>query len=176
MKIEFDGETITFPTTVEEAVRRHQLSFSAPGYYYRQDDSKEMVINIPYQASDYRDEHQAKEVLYDRNVVSYVFKYKGDRVPFESLQRQVESLCRCKLTFVTDSLSPEKDPGFQTFPAEIKQRLPQKGLHYYATAPLSKDVTIGFRRRPSWRGEDIPEVDFFYRQSPAEIRQRMMQN
>lgn len=174
--IEFDGEKLAFPITVKEAVGRYNLSFNPPGHYYRNGGLKNLSINIAYRAGDYDDEHQSEEVLFDRNVVSYVLQYNGDKTPFDSLRQKVERLCHCKLTFVTDSLSPERDPGFKPFPRSIQDRLPQKGLHYYAVASLNKEVAVGFRRRPTWRGENIVEVQFFYQQSPADIRHGMMQN
>lgn len=151
---------------------RYKLSFNAPGYYYRREKAREMSINIVYNGSDYHDEHQPKEVLYDRDVISYVFKYKGEVVQPDSVKLNVERLCKCKLTFITDSLSVERDPGYQP---SIAHLMPEKGRHYYGLASLSKDVTIGFRNKPNYTREVIPEVRFFYKQSAAQIRRGMTQ-
>ena len=170
--ISFDRETLTFPITVKKAVERYKLSFNSPGYYYRKDATREISLNIAYQASDYYNEYQPKEVLYDREVVSYVFKYDGSKVKSDSVRMSVERLCHCKLMFIADSLSAKRDPGYQPSVASL---MPQGGRHYYGIANLNQDVVVGFRNKPNFKGEMIPEVRFFYKQSPDLIRRGMTQ-
>ncbi|RIV18670.1 hypothetical protein DYU11_27250 [Fibrisoma montanum] len=169
--IVFDGYVLVFPITVREAVERYKLSYSPPGYYYRRQGGQTLSIYIAYNPGDYDNELQPKEVLYDREVISYVFTYDGDESKPDAVKTKVEALCRCRLTFREDSLSPDRNPVF--LPSTIKQ-LPRQGTHSYATAPLGNDVVVGFRNKPNVKGEVIPEVKFFYRQAPEQIQKAMM--
>ncbi|WP_461090314.1 hypothetical protein [Spirosoma gilvum] len=169
VSISFDRESLAFPITVEEAFNRYKLSFRSPGYYYRKDEGREMSIDIIVHSGDYWNEHQPKEALYDRDVVSYVLLYDGKKISSDSVRHNVERLCHCKLTFSTDSLSDaqKKEP--------IARLMPDGGRHHYGLAKLSEDVTVGFRNKPNFRGASLPEVRFFYKQSATEIKRGMSQ-
>ena len=171
LSIAFDGYTLMFPITVGAAVDRYKFSYSPPGYYYRKQGPQTVSINMAYKPGDYDDEHQPQDVLYNREVTAYVFTYDGDESKPDAVKKQVEALCRCRLTCSEDSLSPDRDPAF--LPSTIK-RLPREGKHTYAIAQLGNDVVVGFRNKPTFKGEVIPEVKFFYKQTPEQIRRAMM--
>lgn len=171
VSITFDNETLVFPITVHDAVEHYKLSFNSPGYYYRKEATHKMSVRIDFRDSDYYNEHQSEEVLYNRQIVSYVLEYDGSKIESDSIKLKVERLCHCKLTFNVDSLSALRDPGHQP---SIVNMLPQGGQHIYATAMLSQDLVVGFRNKPNYKGVVIPEVRFFYKQSPALIRHGMM--
>ncbi len=172
--VNFDGKKLLFPVSIKEASTLYQLSFTPPGYYFRNDQNSKMVVYIDYHPEDYNNERQSKEALYDRQVVSYVFTYDTMSTSPDSIKRKVEQLCHCKLSFQADSLSADKDAGYSQKSA-LSKLLPQAGQHSYAIASISEDVVVGFREKPNYEGKTIPEVRFFYGQSPAQIRKGMMQ-
>jgi len=90
--ITFGGKKWSFPSSVEEAVRKHNLSYKAPGYYYKVDTTQmKLILGYHFNPGDFSNEYQAKEVLFSRELHSYIFQFPDRPNLYDSLQSDLEN-------------------------------------------------------------------------------------
>jgi len=111
----FANKEWLFPSTVEEAVKKHSLNYKPPGYYYRvYPPGEEVILSYHSQANDFDNEYQPKETLYYRELDSYVFRYNEEPGLYDSLKVSLEHTYKNKFV-LTQGM---KDFGIFDFPLE----------------------------------------------------------
>lgn len=80
-----------FPSTIEEAVKKHDLSFKPPGYYYRVfPDGMEAELRYHSKWWELDNDNQPKETLYGKHIHTYYFRFPDSDAVYDSLRQSLE--------------------------------------------------------------------------------------
>ena len=170
--VSFNGGTWLFPLTVGEAVKRYSLAYKPPGYYYAEMSNGSTVELIYiHQPGDFDNEHQAKEVLYNREVSSYVHTFSSRSGLIDSLHRALEAQFKKKMVMHIDT----QRFGLKTMSTSLKNSLPNGGAVPYELMRIDSSLTIGLRYKPNLsKDKQAIEVYLFYNLLQDKIKTRMI--
>lgn len=75
--ITYMGWKMHFPSTVGDAVKKHNSDYNPPGFYYKKLNKKngEVILTYDYNLSDFNNEYQPRETLFPRVLNSYIFRF-----------------------------------------------------------------------------------------------------
>jgi len=148
VSFKFGGKHWSFPSSVEDAVKKHSMSYKAPGYYYKVDSTQmESILGYHFKPGDFSNEYQPKEVLFSRVLHSYVFQFPDGPNVYDSLQSDLEMTYKKKF-IVTKGI---KDSEF------AKEK--EFEFNFLTVNPC---LTIGIKRsKPEQRKKTIT-VRFMY--------------
>ncbi|GAB4008424.1 hypothetical protein GCM10028808_14490 [Spirosoma migulaei] len=170
--VNFNGGTWVFPLTVGDAVKRYSLAYKPPGYYYTEMDNGSTVdLGYSYQPGDFFNEHQAKEVLYNREVNTYTHTFPFRSGLIDSLHRVLEVQFKRKMVMCVDT----QRFGLNRMSESLRRSLPNEGTVPYELMRVDSLLTIGLRHKPNLtKYKQAIEVCLFYNQLQAKIKARMI--
>jgi hypothetical protein len=152
----FANKRWAFPSTVEEAVKKHNLAYHPPGYYYQTDtNSYEVLLSYHSKWLDFSNDIQPKETLYPRDVHTYVFQFKAGPNTYDSLRNDLESR-------YSKGLKPK------SYVLEEHERPFQFNL-----LEINECLTVGIKNSKSQRFGKIVTVQFIYGLSLGDIGVQM---
>lgn len=107
--INFANKQWFFPSTVEDAVIKHGLDYRPPGYYFKifQPNSMEVILYYDYKNSDFYNENQPKESLYERQLNSYIFGFYAKKGMYDSLKTMLENTYDTKFVWTKRVQNPQ---------------------------------------------------------------------
>ncbi len=147
---------MTFPSTVGEAVKLHQMDYRPPGFYHKkiQTGKGEVILNYKYKTGDFHDEYQPRETLFPREVDSYIFRFPEKAGLQDSLKIALEKVYqkKFKLTTATNSAIAAMPMKYDMFFLEV-----------------DSCMTIGLASSPIVKKKDRRiVVRFLYNHSPED--------
>ena len=153
---------MTFPSTVGEAVKVHQLDYKPPGFYYKtiSVNRGEVFLNYKYKRGDFHNEYQPREILFPREVDSYIFRFPEKDKLQDSLKIAIEKVYKkkFKLTMATNSSIAAMPMNYDLFFMEV-----------------DSCMTIGLASSPTVKKKDRHiVVRFLYNHSPEDRISEMM--
>ncbi|MCF2442391.1 hypothetical protein L0657_00385 [Dyadobacter sp. CY345] len=144
----FAGQQWYFPSTVQEAVKKHKLNYKPPGYYYqKKTDDLEVVLDFHYKPGDFYNEYQPKEILFPRKLHSYIFIFEERAGVYDSLRLNLEKTFNNKFHLVK---------GIKDAPLAIEKEFEFDFL------TVSPNLTIGIKRSPPGRVKKTITLRFMY--------------
>ena len=112
MIVEFGGEKWHIPSTVGQADKIHHFDFVSPAYYSKKyPNGMEVILSTNRQRGDVSDETQAKEVLFDRTLNGYIFRFPSNQDTYDSLRTLLEKRYNGKFVLTKgDKYNPSNVP------------------------------------------------------------------
>ena len=151
----FNQENWQFPSTAGEAVKKHDLDFLPPGYYYKEDATGvKVVLHYHSRLGDFDDDRQAKEVLYGRSLHSYEFTFPYKPSLYDSLKNDLEITFHKKFLLIK---------GFKYGSAKDDKR-----PYAYQFLTISPDLVVGIKQDHENVSSRIITVKFMYDLSLSE--------
>ena len=143
--VNFGGEDWDFPSTVQEAVNTHHLSYKPPGYYYKiYPTGMEVILDYYAIGPDVSNEYQPKEALFLKTLHSYVFRFKNKAGVYDSLRQNLE-LTYGKKFVLTNGIKDSKYAMKKEFA--------------YDFLVVSPALTIGIKKTRSYEGATRPNEE-----------------
>ncbi|GAB2604718.1 hypothetical protein [Spirosoma areae] len=171
--VSFNGNKWQFPLSVGEAVKQYNLSYKPPGHYYTESQTGSVVtLEYLFQAGDFDNEHQPKEVLYDRQVHSYIHSFPFRPGLMDSLRHVLEAQFKQKMVMDSDT----QRFGLTKLPANLQNMLPDGGSVTYGLIRADSSLKVGLRKPPTFSksSPQFIEVLFLYNRSEEQIEKRMI--
>ena len=153
----FNQETWQFPSTVGEAVKKHDVDFRPPGYYYKEDSTRtKVVLHYHSRFGDFDDDRQAKEALYGRNLHSYEFTFPYKPGLYDCLKNDLQVAFHKKFLLTK---------GFKYGSAKDDKR-----PFAYQFLTISPDLVVGIKQDHENVSPRIITVKFMYDLSLSEMK------
>ena len=146
----FANDKWTFPSTIGDGVKKYNLQFKPPGYYYREYPNLELILLYDYGFSELENDKQPKETLYSKKFHTYYFRFPDHGSTYDSLRYAIEKQYNKKFSARTGIRTP-------SFSDEIASEYKDDILN------VNQPLSIGIKRMKSnskWK--DIVGVYFIY--------------
>ncbi len=158
VKFSFAGEEWFFPSTIENAVNKHDLLFKPPGYYYKIfPDGMEVELRYHSRWWELDNDRQSREALYGKSIHTYCFRFPDSDAVYDSLRRSLEQQFSSKFVLKKGNRTGENiRADFRPYAIEF--------------LTINSSFVIGLSRylSTSERGKKLIGVSFLYNLSEKE--------